>query len=178
MSSTLEFQHYCADIDMMTSSNATIIPLPLLRIILMTDDQSPAGIAIKLLNEMKCLDSIWQATAKPYRFPSKQLQDLDITSTSSSPESYIDNCGCIIQWLYLMTSNRIKLIRCSIARDNSILFWFKNSYSEIHNLNSHKNSCDVLKRNYQPSSSILLPPFCHQPKQALKPSTETSSNSQ
>ncbi len=161
--STTAFQNYCYDVETTTISNAIIIPLPLLRIFLTTEGQEPADIALRLLNEMKCLDSLQNNTTKPDLSPSKKFQDLDTLSTISCQESYLEHCGYIIQWLSIAMSNRIKPVRYSIAQDATILHWFNNSNPELPTNNVYKveSMMNQSTRNHL-LPLMTLPPLFHQ----------------
>jgi hypothetical protein len=163
--STTAFQNYCYDVETTIISNAIIILLPLLRIFLTTEDQKPADIALRLLNEMKRLDSLQKNTTKPDLSPSKKFQDLDTLSTISCQESYLEHCGYIIQWLFIAMSNRIKPVCYSIARDATILHWFNNSNPELPKNNVYKVDCAIHDESIRkkPSSSS------HDPATTISP---------
>jgi hypothetical protein len=78
---------------------------------------------------MKCLDSIKLTLTNESSQPTA-LHDTNILLTSSSTEYYLENCGYIIQWLYLTTLNRIKPVCYSIAHDSSIIHWYMDSSSK------------------------------------------------
>jgi hypothetical protein len=59
---TMGCKDYNSNVETTTISNAIIIPLPLLRIILSANVQSPASLALLLINEMKRLDSLTRLT--------------------------------------------------------------------------------------------------------------------
>ncbi len=53
-----EFQNYNLETESTTSQNTIIIPIPIICVILTSPNQSPANLALLILNEMKHLDHL------------------------------------------------------------------------------------------------------------------------
>jgi hypothetical protein len=111
-----EFQNYNSELEPITLRNAIIIPLPLLRIILTSPDQSPAALATKILHEMHQLDHLINAkTIKDSSHIELAHAAENKTNNTFTQDSFIENCGYIIQWLFLAQANRIKPVHSSLA---------------------------------------------------------------
>jgi hypothetical protein len=123
-----------------TLQNAIIIPPQILTALLSTITQPPTIIALAILNEMHCLDMEIKAKPSLESTKKEKLELLDLSDTLL-PEFFIDNCSYIIQWLYLIPSNRIKPVRYSPACQRYVQNW----YNKLHKNNLLHNTSSLTK---------------------------------
>jgi hypothetical protein len=141
-------------------------------IFLSSPDQSPASLAIQILLEMKRLDLHHTANPVTSSPASEPLQQLEHQNSPSPFDRFMDNCGYIVQWLLLASSNRIKPVRYSLARNPEIIQWYASQKSELvsktsiltditSTTDSHKNKIVTLQvpsplQTSTPSKHIFL----------------------